>query len=140
MGNKITKIEVMPLLLNACPSYKKRWEEYVQDNYEHEDEQLLYIDLADFATHVVDLYKQNNLSEYPKIFDVIELLHLNGDDFVEGAATIGLLEDLQIRLETNEINTTVFKKYLKPESLKWWNHLNDFWDGKTKFVGGPPTK
>jgi hypothetical protein len=137
MENEITKNEVIQLLLKACPSYKKRWEEYVQDNYENGDEQLLYIDLADFASHLVDLYKQNELNEFPAVFDVIELLHTSGDDIVKEAATIGLLEDLQNGLLNNEINTNVFNKYLKQESLKWWYHLNDFWDGKTKYVGGP---
>lgn len=137
MKKEISKSEVMELFLQACPSYKKQWDEYVQENYKSGDEQLLYIDLADFATYIVDLYKKNELSEFASVFDVIELLHTSGDDFVKEAASIGLLEDLQNRLLSNEINTNVFNQYLKQESLKWWNHLNDFWDGKTKYVGGP---
>ncbi|AZN43628.1 hypothetical protein EJC50_09820 [Paenibacillus albus] len=120
----------MELLLQACPSYRNKWNEYVQENYKSGDEQLLYIDLADFATYFVDLYKQNKLSEFPAVFDVIELLHRSGDDFVREAASIGLLEDLQNRLLSNEINTNVFDQYLKKESLKWWNYLNDIWNGK----------
>jgi hypothetical protein len=134
---EISKSEVMELFLQACPSYKKRWDKYFQENYESGDEQLLYIDLADFATHFVDLYKNNELSEFPAVFDVIELLHTSGDDFVKEAASIGLLEELQNRLLSNEIKTNVFSQYLKQESLNWWNHLNDFWDGKIKYVGGP---
>ncbi|WP_227872272.1 DUF7674 family protein [Paenibacillus albus] len=130
MKKEISKSEVMELLLQACPSYRNKWNEYVQENYKSGDEQLLYIDLADFATYFVDLYKQNKLSEFPAVFDVIELLHRSGDDFVREAASIGLLEDLQNRLLSNEINTNVFDQYLKKESLKWWNYLNDIWNGK----------
>jgi hypothetical protein len=137
MENEISKNEVIQLLIKACPSYKKRWEDYIQDNYESGDEQLLYIDLSDFASYFVDLYKQNELSEFTAVFDVIELLHISGDDFVKEAVTIGLLEDLQNRLLSYEIDTNVFKQYLGKESLKWWDHLNDFWNGKTKYVGGP---
>ncbi|GLX66594.1 DUF7674 family protein [Paenibacillus glycanilyticus] len=131
MKKEISKSKVMELILQACPSYKKQWDEYVQKNYKNGDEQLLYIDLANFATYFVDLYKHNKISEFPSVFDVIELLLTNGDDFVKEAASIGLLEDLQNRLLNNEINTNVFNQYLKQESLKWWNHLNDLWDGKT---------
>lgn len=136
LENEITKNEVIYLLIKACPSYKKRWEEYVQDNYENGEEQLLYIDLADFASHFIDLYKRNESDEFDAVFDVVELLHTNGDDFVKEAATIGLLEDMQNGLLANQIDTNVFKKYLKKESLKWWNNLDDFWSGKTKYVGG----
>lgn len=130
VNKEISKSEVMELILQACPSYRKQWDEYIQKNYESGDEQLIYIDLSDFATHFVELYKKNKLSEFPAVFDVIELLHVSGDDFVKEAASIGLLEDLQNRLLSNEINTNVFIQYLKPQSLKWWNYLNDLWDGK----------
>ncbi len=82
----------------------------------------------------MDLYKQNELSEFPAVFKVIELLHTNGDDFVKEAASVGLLEELQNRLLSNEINTNVFNRYLKQESLKWWNHLNDFWMAKLNML------
>ncbi|TCI43505.1 MULTISPECIES: hypothetical protein [unclassified Exiguobacterium] len=137
MKEEVSKGEVMELFLQACPSYKKRWDSYIQDNYETGDEQLLYIDFADFATHVVDSYKQNELNEFSAVFDVIELLLTTGDAYVKEAATIGLLEDLQNKLLYSGRDTSVFNPYLHRESLKWWNHLNDFWDGKTKSVGGP---
>jgi hypothetical protein len=38
----ITKEQVMHLLLNACPSFSKRWEEH---RAFFEDEELLYVDL-----------------------------------------------------------------------------------------------
>ncbi|WP_338749350.1 hypothetical protein [Bacillus sp. FJAT-52991] len=34
MKKEISKSEVIKLLLQVCPSYQTRWEEYVQDNYE----------------------------------------------------------------------------------------------------------
>lgn len=32
MKNEITKGAVMELILKACPSYTKRWEDYILDN------------------------------------------------------------------------------------------------------------
>ncbi|PLS06717.1 hypothetical protein CVD27_07195 [Neobacillus cucumis] len=122
----------MNLLLEACPSYKPYYEENLGDD----GEQLIYIDIMEFVAHLIELYKQNQINEFPKIFEVIELLHTDGDDFVKESATIGLLESIQ-NMSGDEINPDVFKKYLKPESLKWWNHLDDFWNGKTQWVGVP---
>jgi len=61
------------------------------------------------------------------VFDVIETLHLNGDSYVREAATVGLLEDIQNNSGHRAVDPAVFVMYLKPESLRWWNKLNDFW-------------
>jgi hypothetical protein len=46
------------------------------------------------------------------MFDVIELLHTNGDDVVREAATIGLLEDMQNKLlDDSEIDLEGFKQF-----------------------------
>lgn len=118
MKKEIAKSEVMELFLQACPSYRNRWNKYIEDNYETGDEQLLYIDFADFASHIVDLYRQNKLEEFPAVFHVIELLHTAGDPYVKEAVTIGLLEDMQNKLLYSGRETSVFHQYLHQESLK----------------------
>jgi hypothetical protein len=90
--------------------------------YDVGEEQLLYIDLSDFADHLIELLKNNKVDEFPKVFDIVELLHIYGDDFVKEAVTVGLLEDLYLGDESNS-----FTSFLKPESLRWWNKLKDFW-------------
>ncbi|WP_165921087.1 hypothetical protein [Paenibacillus albiflavus] len=47
----ILKEQVMDMILNACPSYKNRYSNYLQDNYEHGEERLLYVDIIDFRNH-----------------------------------------------------------------------------------------
>ncbi len=103
-------------------------------------EQLLYVDLGDFACHLVDLYKRNELNEFNQVFDVVELLHIDGDDFVKEAVTIGLLEGIQNIASNSGVNPEEFVGFLKPISANWWNNLNDFWSGKTEYVGGPYKK
>ncbi|WP_075617970.1 DUF7674 family protein [Paenisporosarcina indica] len=129
MAKEITKEQVMGLLLSACPSYFERWEKYLKENYEDGDEQLVYIEVADFADHIIELYKLNETEEFKAVFEVIELLHIQGNDFVKELATIGLLEDIQLSLSDKQEHD-FFLKYLKPESLKGWNYLIDFWLGK----------
>lgn len=132
----IEKSEVMGLLLNVCPSYKDRWKDHYNFYYGNGEEQLLYIDLGNFAEHLVYLYKRNELNEFNQVFNVIELLHIDGDDYVKEAATIGLLEGIQNVASNSNINPEEFTEFLKPISAKWWNNLNDFWSGKTEYVGG----
>ena len=118
----------MPLLLEACPSFAERWKEH---RAFYGDEQLLYIDVGEFAGHLIDLYKQNQKQEFSAIFSTIEKLHIEGDDYVKEVATIGFLEGVQNIAGNSGLDPEVFVEYLKPESIKWWKKLNDFWNGKT---------
>lgn len=133
---EIKEHEVMELLLKASPSYLKRWEEYIQDNYSDTEERLLYVDLGDFAIHLVDLYKSNKIEEFQDVFWIIEQLHVDGDRFVKEAATIGLLEAIQNVSSNSDLDQDVFLTYLNTESLKWWDQLNNFWVGVTETLDG----
>ena len=122
----------MPLLLSACPSFLKRWEEH---RALYEDEELLYVDLGEFAHHLVELQMADRIEEFRAVFDIIERIHLEGDHYVKEAATIGLLEGIQNVAGHVGVEPERFVEYLKPESAKWWRQLNDFWDAKIPYVG-----
>ena len=127
----ITKSQVMPLLVQACPSYADRFRRYLADNYDDGEERLLYCELGDFAHYLCDLLERGTDSEFIAVFEVIESLHLDGDDFVKEAATIGMLEGLQnVSGWRDSIGPESFEKYLGVESHKWWDELNGFWQCK----------
>lgn len=129
----------MPLLLEACPSFTEKWAEH---RAYWEDEHLLYIDLGEFAHHLIELYKNSETAEFSTVFEVTEKLHLEGDDYVREAATIGLLEGIQ-NIASNAdygVNPDEFIQYLKPESAKWWQQLNGFWEGTIPYVGASMKK
>jgi hypothetical protein len=128
----ITKNQVMPLLLEACPSFTEKWKEH---RAFYQDEDLLYVDLGEFADHLVELHKSNRTGEFPALFEIIEKLHLEGDAYVKEAATIGMLEGLQNVAGNSGVDPEEFSRYLKPESVKGWRRLNDFWEGKIPNVG-----
>jgi hypothetical protein len=111
----------------ACPSFSKRWEEH---RAFYEDEQLLYIDLGEFAHYLVELQKANRIEEFGGVFDVIERMHLECDDFVKEAATIGMLEGIQSVAGNSGVDPEQFAKYLNAESAKRWRQLNRFWEAK----------
>jgi len=123
----ITRDQVMPMLLAACPSFEQPWNDYVSDpTY---DEELLYIHLGEFARHMVSLQKAGHTAEFKAVFGVTEALHLEGDPYVREAATIGLLEGIQNVAGNSELDPESFFPYLLPESAKSWKKLNAFWDG-----------
>jgi hypothetical protein len=130
LNKEITKYEVIPLILDACPSYLEKWNQYLAES---DDE---YEAVADFVRHFLELLSNNQREEFENIFEVIEKLHLQGDYYVKELATIGFLEDIKHSL-INPDDTGLIKKYLRPESLKWWDNLDDFWRGETRYVGGP---
>jgi hypothetical protein len=57
----ITKEQVMPLLLGSCPSFSDKWEEH---RAFHKDEYLLYVDLGEFARHLVELQRTHRIEEF----------------------------------------------------------------------------
>jgi len=78
----ITKEQVMPFFPTRVV-LRARLEKYRASN---PDEGLLYIDMSELAHHMVDLIKSKQTSEFPAVFDVIERLHIEGDDYVKEAA------------------------------------------------------
>ncbi len=119
------------MIAETCPTFADKWEEHKKD-YADEKNYLPYVALGEFARHLIELEKQNQTSEFESIFKLVEKFHTEGEHYVREAATIGLLESLQNNLGIDEKR---FVKYLKPETLKWWNELNKFWNGENKFVG-----
>lgn len=133
----ITSEQVMPLLLVACPSFSERWEKHCAF---YDDENLLYVDLREFACHLIELYQTNEIGEFPAVFQTIEALHLEGDDFVREASVIGILEAIQNVAGNSGLDPELFVPYLRPESVNWWQQLNDFWNGKIPSVGASRKK
>jgi hypothetical protein len=124
--------DVMPMLLAACPSFGPAWDAYRSEKSFAPG--LLYIDLGEFAVHVIALWKAGRTAELGPVFDAIERLHVEGDDYVREAPTIGLLEGLQNVTSHSDFDAEVFHPLLGPESTRWWVALNRFWAGEIPYV------
>jgi hypothetical protein len=131
MSIVITRDQIIPLLLAACPSFRPVWEEHLADC----DEEITYAVLGDFARHLRHLHHQNQSGVFPAVAQVVERLHVEGDHYVREAATIGLLEAIQNVWGHEGTDPEMFARHLLPVSTKWWQSLIDFWSGKSKFVG-----
>jgi hypothetical protein len=128
-GGVITREEVMPLLLEACPSFREHWETDAEEwGRDEERGRLYYIDSGELAAHLVKLVKATKTTEFPAIFDVIERFLVEGDEYVKELAAVGYLENIQNHADHAGIDPELFVRHLKPESRKAWDELNIFWE------------
>ena len=137
MNGVIEKSEVAPLMLAACPSFRSLWDSDSRDFNLDADtgERLGYLDAADLTRHLVGLLADGDTEEFPAVFEAIERLHCEGDDYVRELATIGYLEGLQfVSSHEPRIEESDFVPFLGPESLRWWRGLVAYWDGSASTV------
>jgi hypothetical protein len=125
----IRRIEMIDPMLVACPSFAPAWEAFCAEWNQERTDPPLYIALAELARHIVDLQLSGKTDELPAVFKVIERWHCEGEHFVREAATVGLLEDIQNIIFRIELEPAVLERWLLPESRKWWDKLNRFWEG-----------
>ena len=101
----ITSAQIIPMLIEACPTFQN-------------SEDLAYNALGNFARHLLDLYQRHQTDSFPAVTHVIERLHIEGDQYVGEAATIGLLEGIQNVWGNNDVDPELFAIHLSSESRK----------------------
>jgi hypothetical protein len=133
MPQMIHAEDVMPVLLEACPSFTAKWREIEVENADESrpGERLTYIDAGDFIRHLVALRLGGRTDEFPAVFDTIERLIVEGDPFVHELAVIGYLEGFQMKTVTSSglDPERDFRPWLRPNSEAWWQRINRFWAG-----------
>lgn len=127
----IERDAVVPLLLEACPSFAPTWAEEEAENLHDDGDRLHYLDAAAFVRHLGALWLGGEVDELLAVFAVIERLVIEGDHYVSELAVIGYLETFQ--METigglGIDPDTAFVPFFGPVSLRWWDRLNRFWAG-----------
>jgi hypothetical protein len=121
----IAREEMMEPMLEACPSFRPAWQEFV-DEWPSGDKPL-YLALGALARHLVLILAAGDAPSLSRVFAVVERWHVEGDSFVREAATIGLLEGLQNEDLHGSTAPKDFEAFLGPESLKWWRKADRFW-------------
>lgn len=123
----ITKADMMPLMLDACPSFENTWRDFVE-YWRDESDPPLYLALSALARHLIEMLARNDVACFPKVFAVVERWHTEGNPYVAEAATVSLLEDLQNTGLHDSTEPEQFRRYLHPVSAKWWDKLYAFWE------------
>ena len=88
---------------------------------------LYYADIARIIAHDI---RTGNRERLAPIMDLVEKLHVEGDEAVREAVTIGLLEAIQESMLHTNTGLHIADEYLRPESARWWKKLIHFWDHK----------
>jgi hypothetical protein len=123
----IAKDDMMGVLLDACPSFQPTWEAWLAEWAESADDLPHYLALAEFARHLIGMLERSETVRFPAIFRAVERLQLEGEHYVQEAAIVGLLEDLQnLNLHTTT-QPEQFRPFLEPESAAAWDELYAFW-------------
>ncbi|MFM9905941.1 MAG: hypothetical protein ACKVQJ_15370 [Pyrinomonadaceae bacterium] len=72
----VTIDEVMPMLVEACPTFRQTYEGLI-DLLEEPDWEYL---MDDFADHIFNLYENGETDEFIEVFKIIESVKSEGDD------------------------------------------------------------
>jgi hypothetical protein len=134
---RITRQTMFEPLLEADPSFRVRWDEFLAD-WGDEPDPPLYLALSSLARHVLAILEAGDTQRASAILTVVERWHVDGDAYVQEAATIGLLEALQGHALKSKPGSSV-EPCLGPESRRWWDKLNRFWSGDPSALAEPPS-
>jgi hypothetical protein len=115
-------------MLVVCSDFAPKWEAFVADWQSPKQKPLpYYLLLNELARHLVLKLSAGDTDAFPAIFDVVERWHVDGDDYVQNAASIGLLEDLQNLANYRGGKPQDFARWLGPVSKTWWDKVEDYW-------------
>ncbi|MEP7006666.1 MAG: hypothetical protein ABI810_11840 [Sphingomonas bacterium] len=114
-------------LLVADPSFQPAWERFCDEWRDEEVELPNYLALCDLARHLIGKLAAGETEAFPAVFDVVERWHVEGDPYVQEAATIGLLEDLQNEALHHTTRPGEFERWLRPVSRKFWARVAQYW-------------
>lgn len=113
-------------MLEACPSFRPQWQEFLQE-WRSGDDKPLYLALSALARHLIAILAAGDRTTLSPVFEIVERWHLEGDAYVREAATVGLLENLRNDSLHESTAPRDFEAFLHPESLKWWAKVDRFW-------------
>lgn len=120
---------VMPALVSACPSFEERWHESISD-LPYAEGRGVYIDLGEFAAHLVDLLERDETAEFPMVFATVERLFDDGDAGIRYALSVGLIEAVQNLCSHKDDGWAFaarFRPWLGPATTEAWDALHELW-------------
>lgn len=106
----------------------------MKDIWDRNSESILYTDFSELARHLTELVVNNELDEFMGVFNLVEKMIVEGDQFVQEAIVVGLIEDFQGGLLRNGYNLKALEKLLKPETHKYWVKVIQFWNGEIPYI------
>lgn len=126
----ITKTKMFSQILDVAPGFIPIWQEFEEDWADESPNELPhYIVLGELARYMASrATKAAATEELQALFAIVERWHVEGDEYVKEAATIGLLEGLQNATRSAPKTRMAIEKFLLPETAKWWRKIEEFWE------------
>ena len=120
----ITRDEMMPALLQVCPSFEPIYEAFLEE-WKDDEKPPYYLALADFARHLIEMLERGEVQSFPAIFREIDRIEQMGDAYVSNAIVAGLLEEMQNdNLHKKNTEPEDFRCFLSPRSEVSWNKFH----------------
>lgn len=126
----IDRAEMMSAIRAACPNFGATYDAFL-DDWKEDSEVPPYVSLAAFSRHMISLLETGDQQQLHAAFQAIERLHVDGDEYVREAATVGILENLQNTNFHSKTTPRQFLEFLRPVSLRYWRKVEDFWESGT---------
>lgn len=121
----IAKTQVVPLLLEACPTAQASWDDHLA--WWKGEEAGSFNDVSVFAQHIVDSYARGLTAECAPLFSTIERIIKDGDEEARALATTGVLEDIQTISTHHSFGPEAFRQWLGPRSQEAWDQIATLW-------------
>lgn len=129
----IKRKDMFEPLLEALPSFRPireafvdKWTGNPNDHFDAPGDLPEYLLLGDLARWLLGRLGSGDTESVQRALTVVERWLLEGDPYVQEAATIGFIETLQNNIDDDEIRQRVFDLF-GPEGQQWWKKLDRFW-------------
>ncbi|HLP65091.1 DUF7674 family protein [Flavobacterium sp.] len=102
----------------------------VKIEYDNQNDRLNYMDIGEISRFIVEKKKAEQTETFQIFFENVEEIMIYGEHYVKELIVIGLFEGIQNIGGTEIDYYNSFDKWLKPNSLKAWRELIDFWENE----------
>lgn len=123
---KYSTINTIEKILQDFPDFEPLWIKHLE-YWDGDDSRTLGIDIAEFQCFISNKLKSKEKYNFQKVFDLVELLLIDGDDDVEYAIQFNFLENLLNRSSSGHFPIDSFFKYLGEESKAFCKANEEFW-------------
>ncbi|MCX6792732.1 MAG: hypothetical protein NTY12_01785 [Candidatus Falkowbacteria bacterium] len=123
--------QIVEYICDLCPEFAEILMNY-SINIPEEDRTFGLL-LDKFSEYIVNQYKVNKIEKFNEIFEMVELGLTHGNGNVNNMFRTNILENIQNVAGNQDIDPSVFIKYLGKNSLMWWNEINRFWGDLEKY-------
>jgi hypothetical protein len=99
-----------------------------------DDLELPYIVAGRFTDYLLTAYQTGDKETYNRGLQFIERLQTDDSEKVRELATVGYLESIQNTWPKDFLEAEIPFNDLGEQSKIWWMKLNNFWNGRVKFL------